>query len=236
MSRSAEAGPVGRTARWCPVADLGRVGGSRPHSLRGFEARFRDWGQLDIKGVLGWVREQGAKSVCLLGHSAGGQVAALADEPVDAMVTLSSQSGYWALQGGWQKLWVCLHMHISFPLLANLFGYMPWSRLGSTEDIPKGVALEWARWCRHPDYLYGDETLPLHLYEKFTAPTLAVSIHDDDWGTSASVDSMMGRYPNVVRHHIETSRKIGHFGFFRPPCEDLWHLVTDHFAESLSHS
>jgi predicted alpha/beta hydrolase len=211
--------------------DYRGVGGSRPQSLRGFEASFRDWGLLDIKGVLNWVRSQDPGKVFLLGHSAGGQVAALADEPIDGMATVSSQSGYWGLQGGWQKLWVCLHMHLSFPLLSYVFGYMPWSRLGASEDIPKGVALEWARWCRNPDYLYGDETLPLHLYQKFEAPVLALSIADDDWGTAASVDSMMGRYSNVQRQHIEIDRKIGHFGFFRPNCEDLWHLVTDHFSQ-----
>lgn len=209
--------------------DYRGIGGSRPQSLRGFEAYFRDWGALDIRGALLWVRAQMHEKVFLLGHSAGGQVAALAAEPVDAMYTVSSQSGYWGLQGGWQKLWVGLHMYLSFPLLSHLFGYMPWSKLGASEDLPKGVALEWARWCRDPQYLYGDKTLPLHLYEEFESPVMAVSIADDDWGTAASVDSMMGHYPALERVHLDLDRKIGHFGFFRPDCEDLWSGVSDFY-------
>jgi predicted alpha/beta hydrolase len=212
--------------------DYRGIGESRPKSLRGFEAKFSDWGLLDLAGVLSWAKERNPAKLFLMGHSAGGQVAALADYPVDAMATVSSQSGYWRLQGGWQKLWVCLHMHFSFPLLSHLFGYMPWSRFGGAEDMPKGAALEWARWCRDPNYLHGDTHLPLHLYQEFEAPILACSIADDDWGTAESVDAMMSHYPNVQRWHIQEERKIGHFGFFRPACRDLWPQITEFFDRS----
>lgn len=168
--------------------DYRGIGDSRPKSLRGFKALFSEWGLLDIAGVLEWVRGNNPEKLYLLGHSAGGQVAALAGKQVDGMVTISAQSGYWGLQGGWQKLWVCLHMYTTFPILTNLFGYLPWSMFGNSEDLPKGVALEWARWCRDPKYLYGDKSLPLELYGQFQAPVLAYSIEDDSWGTSASVD------------------------------------------------
>lgn len=213
--------------------DYRGVGESRPASLVGFEADFSQWGSLDIKGVLRWAREQNPSRLFLVGHSAGGQVAALADEPVDAMVTVSSQSGYWKLQGGTQKLAVCFHMHVTFPILSKLFGYMPWSRLGSSEDLPKGVALQWARWCRHPHYLFGDTSLDLSLYQRFTAPILAYSIDDDPWGTRASVDSMMGHYPNVERRHLKPGHKLGHFGYFRKHSAELWAEITD-FFESLA--
>lgn len=210
--------------------DYRGIGDSRPASLKGFEAKFSDWGSLDLKGVLRWAREQERGPVFLVGHSAGGQVAALADTPVEAMVTVSAQSGYWALQGGWQKAAVLFHMTVTFPLLCRLFGYMPWSRLGGgAQDLPKGVALQWARWCRNRDYLFSERALPLHLYSRFTAPVLAYSIHDDDWGTAASVDSMMGHYPNLTRRHLKGPRKLGHFGYFKPRSEQLWGEVTGFF-------
>lgn len=212
--------------------DYRGVGDSRPESLKGFEGTFSDWGTLDLAGVIRWARERNPEKVYLIGHSAGGQVAALANEAVDGMMTFSSQSGYWRYQGGWQKLWVGFSMYVLFPLLTNLFGYMPWSRFGNAEDMPKGAALQWARWCRDPNYIYGDESLPLHLYEEFQAPVVAYSIADDDWGTSRSVDAMMGHYPNVERRHLEVEREIGHFGYFRPSCSDLWPDITD-FFESL---
>ena len=206
------------------------TGGSRPVSLRGFKAKFSDWGLLDLAGVLHWVRQNhDPDRLFILGHSAGGQVAALADTPVDGMVTLSSQSGYWKYQGGNQKYAVCFYMYVVFPILSYLFGYMPWSLFGNAVDIPKGVALEWARWCRDPHYLHGDNSLPLERYERFQAPILAYSIEDDAWGSKRSVDAMMKHYPNVDRRHLVLERRLGHFGYFRSGNEDLWSEVTDFF-------
>lgn len=209
--------------------DYRGIGKSRPGSLRGFAANARDWGSLDMTGVIDWVRSE-LKPVRLfkVGHSMGGQVPGLLDngDAIDAMITLSAQSGHWRLQGAEQKWLVALHIHVSFPLLTHLVGYMPWSWFGQAEDLPKGVALEWTRWCRNRLYLLGDDTLPLHRFEQFTAPVLAYSIDDDKWGTTQAVDAMMSAYPNVERRHIDPTahglRSLGHFGYFRPDSRPLW--------------
>ena len=209
--------------------DYRGIGRSRPKSLRGFQAKTSDWGLLDMAGVVDWVRSQfEPERVFIVGHSVGGQVAGLLDNSalIDGMITLSAQSGHWRLQGGEQKLIVALHVHISLPLLSTIFGYIPWSWLGSAEDLPKGAALEWSRWCRDPLYLLGDDTLPLNRYTEFSAPVLAYSIDDDKWGTRQAVDAMMSAYPNVERRHIEPARNelqfLGHFGYFRQTARHLW--------------
>lgn len=214
--------------------DYRGIGDSRPESLRGFEARMRDWGLLDMAGAVDWAsRELEPDRLFLVGHSAGGQLAGLMEnaDRVDGMLTVSSQSGYWRLQGGVQTLVVGFHAHVTLPLLPALVGYMPWSWIGSGADLPKGVAREWARWCRDPRYLLGDRTLPLERYGRFAAPVLAYSIEDDDWGTREAVDAMMGAYPNLERRHLEPAsaglESIGHFGFFRPRCRSLWSEAVD---------
>lgn len=209
--------------------DYRGVGGSRPDQLRGFEASMRDWALLDMAGVVDWVRSQyELERLLFVGHSFGGQAAGLLDsaDGVDGMITLSAQSGHWRLQGGEQKLAVAFHVYVTLPLLSAALGYMPWSWLGASEDLPKGVALEWSRWCRHPRYLLGDASLPLGRYATFTAPVLAYSLGDDKWGTPAAVDAMMSAYPNLERRHVEPSaiglRGLGHFGYFREGSEPLW--------------
>jgi predicted alpha/beta hydrolase len=209
--------------------DYRGIGGSRPPSLRGFEARARDWVLLDMAGVIDWaVSELRPERLFLVGHSFGGQTAGMLDNAaaVDGMATMSAQSGYWGRQGGAQKVVVFLHAWLSLPLLPRIFGLMPMRRFGLGEDLPRGVALEWGRWCRHPDYLLGDSSLPLHRYADFTASVLAYSFGDDAWGTPASVDAMMSAYPNVERRHVEPRdaglARIGHVGFFRPESEALW--------------
>ncbi len=209
--------------------DYRGIGGSRPASLRGFTAHAADWALLDMAGVIDWVHATyGPRRLFAVGHSFGGQTPGLLPnaERIDAMFTSSAQSGYWRLQGGFQQLVVGFHVHLTLPLLANLVGYVPWSKFSSAEDLPKDFALEWAAWCRHPRYLLGDRSLPLERYGQFRAPVLALSFADDDWGTARAVDAMMRAYPNLTRRHIIPAevglKAIGHVGFFRPQSAALW--------------
>ncbi len=214
--------------------DYRGIAGSKPNTLRGFAANARDWALLDMAGVIEWVQKvERPQRLFLVGHSYGGQTAGLLPnhDSIAAMVTLSSQSGHWRLQGGSQKWPVLFHVYLTFPIFCGLFGYMPWSKFGSAEDLPKGVALEWARWCRQPGYLLDDRSLPLERYQHFQAPVLAYSIDDDDWGTARSVDAMMHAYPNLTRRHIVPQEHglsaLGHFGYFRPKSKVLWPELVD---------
>jgi len=121
-------------------------------------------------------------------------------------------------------------------LLARLFGYFPWSRFARGEDLPKGVALEWAAWCRNRNYLLDDRTLPLERYRSFSAPMLAYSIEDDNWGTSRAVDEMMRAYANVTRRHLRPSdyglARLQHMGYFREGSEPMWQEAIDWLNEA----
>ena len=207
--------------------DYRGIAASKPASLRGFAADARDWALQDMAGVIAWIQQTiRPRRLFMIGHSFGGQTAGLLPnhDRISAMVTMSSQSGYWRLQGGNQKLPVLLHVYLTLPILSRLFGYMPWSKISPAEDLPKGVALEWSRWCRKPGYLLDDETLPLARYQQFRAPVLAYSIADDDWGTARSVDAMMRAYPDLTRRHMTS---LGHFGYFRPKAKVLWPDVVE---------
>lgn len=220
--------------------DYRGIGDSRPGRLRGFAAQMRDWALLDMSAALEYLESQFPDlPVTMVGHSFGGQTAGLLPNTgrVRGMLTTSSQSGYWRLQGGWQKLSVALHMHFTFPVVTRILGYFPWSKLGAAQDLPGGVALEWARWCRHPRYLLGDASLEVHRYRDFRCPVLAYSFADDDWGTAQSVEAMMRAYPNLQRRHVHPRevgvKAIGHFGFYRPVCQPLWEEARDWLVAQL---
>ena len=212
--------------------DYRGVGASRPGRLRGFQATAREWVEQDIAGAVAWTMDKypGTKLV-LIGHSFGGQVAGLLPDlgQVRAMVTVSAQSGYWGLQPGLEKVKVWFYVQLIFPALCALYGYLPWSRFARGEDLPKGAALEWARWCRSPEYLFGDPTLDARRrFTRFTAPILAYSVDDDVWGSAPAVDAMMAGYSaaRIERRHLHPSdagtAKLGHLGFFLPKAERLW--------------
>ena len=218
--------------------DYRGIGGSAPDSLRGFEARMRDWVLLDMAGMIDWVADElNPQRLFLVGHSAGGQLAGLLDNSshIHGMVTLSAQTGHWRYMGGGQKWVVLIHTHISLPALAHLLGYIPYRRLMGGTDLPRGVALEWSRWCRDRDYILGDSSLPLERYQGFRAPVLAYSIEDDNWGTARAVDAMMRAYPNLERRHLEAGQyglsSIGHFGWFREGSDALWREAIAWFGQ-----
>ncbi len=214
--------------------DYRGIGQSKPKQLRGFEVTVRDWTLQDMAGVVDWVQTSyQPQRLFFIGHSYGGQLPGILPnaDAIDAMITFSAQSGYWGLQGGNRKYSAVFHIYFTIPLLCLLYGYMPWSKLGSAEDLPKGAALEWARWCRYPDYFLDDPTLPLDRYQAFQTPVLAYSFDDDNWGTARSVDTMMKVYSNLTRRHIVPTEveldSIKHFGFFRPKAKHLWQDTID---------
>ncbi|MGH8165763.1 MAG: alpha/beta hydrolase family protein, partial [Woeseiaceae bacterium] len=209
--------------------DYRGIGGSKPATLRGFPATLRDWAFLDMTAAVDWVvRELAPARLFVVGHSFGGQTPGMLENAnrIDAMVNVSAQSGYWAVQGGREPLKVRFLMTVLMPLFSRLLGYFPWSLFVPGEDLPKNVALEWARWGRQPNYLLDDKSLPLERYRTFTAPVLAYSIDDDNWGTRRAVDDMMRAYVNVTRRHIGPAdyglERLQHMGFFREGSEPIW--------------
>lgn len=218
--------------------DYRGIGESRPPSLRGFEARMRDWAFLDMTAMIDWISSEIApRRLFVVGHSFGGQSLGMLENAhrVDAAIGVSAQSGHWAVQGGREPARVRIIVTVVIPILARLFGYFPWSRVARGEDLPKGVALEWAAWCRNRNYLLDDPTLPLDRYKSFKAPVLAYSIDDDDWGTSRAVDEMMRAYANVTRRHLRPSdyglARLQHMGYFREGSEVLWREAIEWLDE-----
>ena len=80
--------------------DYRGIGGSRSGALGSFRATAREWGELDLDGVLSWAMARfPGERVGILGHSIGGQLVGLAARAADAdrVLMISAQSGYWPL-------------------------------------------------------------------------------------------------------------------------------------------
>ena len=208
------------------------TGDSRPPSLRGFSATMMDWATHDFAGVVDWAGAQAHGAPLLaVGHSFGGQSLGLL--PADAAarlagaVTVASQSGYWGLWPWPQRYYYAFVWHLLVPAFTALHGYFPSRLLRFGEDLPAGVARQWARWCRTPEFL-GD----WRGHARFAAPILALSFADDAYAPRAAVDELHRRYATaaVERRHLGPrdvgAARIGHFGFFKPGLPELWREVS----------
>lgn len=205
--------------------DYRGVGGSRPvPSLRGFHATMRQWGELDLDAALGWtLREVEPDRLLVAGHSVGGQLlghASAADE-VAAAFLVGSQSGYWRHWPASGRLGIFTLWHLLIPSLGRPMGYFPSPWFGLGQDLPTGVAAQWAHWGRHPDYLLRDGDEVRARYERIRAPLLATAVAKDRFAPEPAVRALLEMYPNAQRRLLRVG-DVGHFDWFRAGNEALW--------------
>jgi len=215
--------------------DYRGIGKSLQGDVRAVNARMRDWALLDAAAAMASLN---SSSIRIVGHSFGGQALGLLPTPerISAALVVGSQSGYWKNWPPLARAWMWPTMHFAIPGVTRLLGYFPSSRFGFGEDLPKGVAIEWASWCRNPTYLVGALRVE-GAYARFTAPLRAYAFSDDPFGPLGAVKKLLELYPGSpteVRHLKPADlgvSKIGHFGFFREQFRDtLWCEARDWLA------
>ncbi|MCW5831882.1 MAG: alpha/beta fold hydrolase [Labilithrix sp.] len=221
--------------------DYRGIGDSRPERLPRFDASLVDWGELDLAAVVEWAaREHGEGRTSLVGHSVGGQLLGLLPDPslLRSVVMVGAQSGDYRLWPGvaeralYGALWYAV-----VPGVASTLGYLPGS-LGVGEDLPGGVAREWAAWCRTPGYMVGGNNHARRaLYRRLAAPVLAFGFDDDDYAPPAAVSALLALYESARITRRQVSRgeaRVGHFGFFRDRFRSSLWLEAAAFLESHS--
>jgi len=218
------------------IYDYRGIGRSRPTRLRGFRARMRDWALLDAPAALDFLeRTAPGARLMAVGHSFGGQTLGLLPDPgrIRAALVVGAQSGYWRNWPALGRSWMWLATHAVLPTAPRLLGYFPSKLLGFGEDLPAGVAIEWASWCRNPRYVVG--ALGAHEgYARFTSPLRAYAVRDDRLAPVRAVEALLELYPHArseIRHVAPAdvgAARIGHFGFFRERFRDtLWREAAD---------
>lgn len=209
--------------------DFRGIGESRPKSLKGFPARARDWGQLDFEGAIRFAKQKfPGRELVLIGHSIGGQLIGMTPSAHEfsRIFTVAAQVGSWRDWPGMGKWAMAGLWYALMPAAVTLVGYYP-GKLGMGADLPAGMALEWASWGRHRDYLL--RSIPREGYERLTAPFLSYSFSDDFYAPKNAVDKLHAIYSRATVERVHLSPKelgvkqIGHFGFFRERFrEALW--------------
>lgn len=216
--------------------DYRGVGLSRPTSLHGFPANLHDWGVRDMPGAISDMKARYPNLPLLgIGHSFGGQALGLQNDPniFSRYAAVATLSGYWRNTDEPYK--VLAQMNLLGVPATYLFGYLPGNLSGFGEDLPAKVFRQWAHWCRQPNYLFDDPTVPeRENFAKYTGDYLAIGLKDDPWGTPKALRALTCHYANarLQEQWIDPAQSprgaIGHFGYFRPENGDaLWPGLID---------
>lgn len=213
--------------------DYRGIGGSLYGDIKTFRAGMRDWAENDLAGVLDAVSRRFPSSKPLMvGHSAGGQFLGLCanNNLVSALLAVASQSGYWQFWAAPRRYLLAALWYGFMPAVTYAMSYFPAKTLRLGENLPAGVALEWARWCRNRDFITDSHGKPLREhFEKFNGAIFAYSFDDDSMAPKAAVESLVSFYSRAqvrlchVRARDVGAQRIGHFGFFNERFKDsLW--------------
>lgn len=226
--------------------DYRGIGESKPASLRGFEARWIDWGRLDFESALRYAAATfPGQPLQVVGHSVGGFLIGLAASShlINRVFTVGAQFAYWRDYARHKRVRLFLKWHVFMPAVTAIFGYFPGSRLGWLEDTPRGVVRDWTaphprfedNWRRGPLAL--PESQLRELVARFAAmrgETLALSLSDDEFGTVEAIRRLLGYFRNSHRTHLHLApeavnqKSIGHFAFFHSRFEhSLWKISLE---------
>ena len=205
--------------------------------LREVEADLFDWAR-DYEAVIDAAKAAlPDEPLYLLGHSLGAQLPGFLQRPeqVDGLVSIAAGSGYWRENAPKLRRSILYFWFVLVPLVTRLFGYFPGRKLKKVGDLPRGVILQWRRWCFNPRYSVGAEgEAARQSYGRVRFPVLALSMADDELMTLAGTRSLVSFYagaPSAVERIAPAdvqARRIGHFGFFREQfSQSLWPSTVD---------
>jgi predicted alpha/beta hydrolase len=211
---------------------------------RDCQARKQDWGQLDMPAALDWLRlRTGAERVDLIGHSAGAQLIGLMPnhDAIRRVVMVAGSTGYVGSIRFPTRLMAEFILRVYLPLTAHMLGYSPARRIGLGEDLPAGVALQWAHWCCSPGYIENafDSEVSREGYDQFRAPILALHASDDPIATTANVQDLLRLFPEAPKQIRTVDPKtfgyssIGHIDLFRRSRGEIWPMITGWLREEM---
>jgi predicted alpha/beta hydrolase len=207
-------------------------------SLKQSSARKQDWGELDMPAALTWLDQRYANlSKHLVGHSAGGILFGLMPnfDRLATVVAIGCSTGYVKHIALPDRIVAAALLSLYFPIATKIFGYLPAKKLGWGEDLPRGVAMQWAHWCSNPGYVsnaFGKSVQTQH-YQEVKAPILILNVTDDPIATKKNVEDLQGLFPQerTTSKFIEPAQfklgPVGHMGFFRPKNSVLWTNVSE---------
>ncbi len=220
------------------VADYRGVGRSAPPgspaALRDLDVRWHHWGTLDLDAVIGWAQQNKSldERIVVVGHSFGGLAACLAPRAsvISRLLMVGAQHAHWPDYARKRRLQMVWRWHLAMPAITAAYGYFPGHRLGWLEDLPRGVAFDWAKGYRDFARTIGPRDRDvLARCAELTFEVLAVAPTDDEFATVTAVRRALAYLPATrarscfIDPATVGTHRIGHLGLFHDRFRDsLW--------------
>ena len=193
------------------------------------------WASNDCPAVLAYVKERFAGLERIwIGHSVGGHmIGFMGHNPdIDRIITVGSGVGTWWYNSAPTKRVAWFLWYFLVPAVVPVAGYFPGKKLGIMTDMPKGVILQWRRWCLKKEYAVGAEgDWMRQRFASVKTPMTAVEFSDDEMMSARSVAMLHGFFTGAPKRHVRVTpqdigqKRIGHIGWHRQRYAALWEQV-----------
>ncbi|MEO0570349.1 MAG: alpha/beta hydrolase [Bacteroidota bacterium] len=194
------------------------------------------WGAIDQKAMVELIHKNHPKlKLVLVTHSIGGQI--MGFNPLNGLfekvLMVASQSGYWKIYSGQDRLRLWLFWHFFIPVFTPFFGYYPGKSIGIVDNLPSSVVTEWRKWGLKKEYFMHFYNETEYYFEQLRVPMRMYSFTNDQFASKKGVDWLGKQYKNakVERIHFDrgsNNKRPGHFGFFKEEFEEaLWKSTLD---------
>src|SRR5215470_13324549 len=162
--------------------DYRGIAASRQGSLRGLRAGIEDWGTHDVGSAVSLAQSTyPGIPLAVITHSIGALLVGAAPNASEVkwLVFLGPHTGYYGDYRARWRLPLFVVWHALMPAVTKMVGYFPARALGLGQDLPRQVALDWAR-RRQPELIATSRdrerfSKALAHYANVQAKTLAVS-------------------------------------------------------------
>jgi len=219
--------------------DYRGIGASRPRDLRSCGYRWSDWGTKDFAAVFDAAEKLASgRPIMVVGHSIGGFLPGLAPgfDRCAAFLSVGGGYAYYRDYARGSRFANVLKWHAVMPAITAALGYFPGRRLGWLEDLPAGVAFDWAfRPARiEQSFPKAQREQILERLAAYKGPLLAVAATDDPFATSSAIDRALAYYTGAAKRVVFVSprdlgvARIGHFDLFHSKHRDgFWRATLE---------
>jgi predicted alpha/beta hydrolase len=221
--------------------DYRGIGASRQAGLRGQSHGNEDWSEHDCGGAIAWMRARFPDAeLVAVAHSFGTVLVGGAPNAgeISRFVFVGAHTGYFGDYRLRYRLPMTAVWHGAMPALTRAVGYFPGRFLRLGEDLPREVALQWAKRRTpelRPEHAVDPERARRWLarHRNLRGEALVVVVADDAFSTEAGTSRLLALFPGleVRRERVAPAdagmKRIGHFGYFRRQAEAaLWPRVV----------
>ena len=193
------------------------------------------WAYNDCPAVLDFVERHFFDLECIwIGHSVGGHMLGMMPNTaqISRAITVAAGTGTWWYNSTPTKRVSWFLWYFLVPVTVPLLGYFPGDKLNIMCNLPKGVMMQWRRWCLKEGYAVEKEGQWLkERFANVNVPIHAIAFSDDEMMSMKNIDMLHSQFSsaNITRQTVNPKdvghKRIGHIGWHKERYQPMWEKV-----------